>query len=169
MATTTWRLVFKILFLVLIAHTFRAPLSRALNQEAWQSREVSGGGHVRPLEKQLLAEQPDSGELESAVLVDESQLTDGYQQSAQPAAAAATAASTTDSPGRPVPSTQVTPSTPATAPPAVNYAELCYLSNGGSSLTLTVNEATQVGAIIGTVEVSKSDSGQRERAINTFS
>lgn len=36
----------------------------------------------------------------------------------------------------------------------VNYAELCYLSNGGSSLTLTVNEATQVGAIIGTVEVS---------------
>lgn len=37
----------------------------------------------------------------------------------------------------------------------VNYAELCYLSNGGSSLTLTVNEATQVGSIIGTVEVSK--------------
>lgn len=38
----------------------------------------------------------------------------------------------------------------------VNYAELCYLSNGGSSLTLTVNEATQVGAVIGTVEVSLS-------------
>lgn len=34
-------------------------------------------------------------------------------------------------------------------------AELCYLSNGGSSLTLTVNEATQVGSIVGVVEVSR--------------
>lgn len=33
-------------------------------------------------------------------------------------------------------------------------AELCYLSNGGSSLTLTVNEATQVGTAIGTIDVS---------------
>lgn len=36
----------------------------------------------------------------------------------------------------------------------VNYAELCYLSNGGSSLTLTVNEASPVGFVIGTIEVS---------------
>lgn len=40
---------------------------------------------------------------------------------------------------------------------AVNYAELCYLSDGGSSITLTVNEATQVGSIIGMVEVSRSE------------
>ena len=33
-------------------------------------------------------------------------------------------------------------------------AELCFLANGGSSLTLAVNEATQVGAIVGTVDVS---------------
>lgn len=33
-------------------------------------------------------------------------------------------------------------------------AELCYLADGGSSLTLTVNEATQVGAVIGSIEVS---------------
>lgn len=39
--------------------------------------------------------------------------------------------------------------------PQVNYAELCYLSNGGSSLTLTVNEATQIGAVIGTIDVSR--------------
>lgn len=38
----------------------------------------------------------------------------------------------------------------------VNYAELCYLSNGGSSLTLTVNEASPVGFVIGTIEVSFS-------------
>lgn len=44
-----------------------------------------------------------------------------------------------------------------TAPPAgsePNLAELCFLSNGGSSLTLTVNEATPVGSVIGQVEVS---------------
>lgn len=51
--------------------------------------------------------------------------------------------------------------TPRSAPSpaaaaAANNAELCYLSNGGSSLTLTVNEATQVGSIIGTVDVSSS-------------
>lgn len=33
-------------------------------------------------------------------------------------------------------------------------ADLCYLTNGGSSLTLAVNEATPVGALIGTLEVS---------------
>jgi len=37
---------------------------------------------------------------------------------------------------------------------AVNAADLCFLTNGGSSLTLTVNEATPVGALIGTVDVS---------------
>lgn len=47
-------------------------------------------------------------------------------------------------------------STPTTSGASVNYAELCYLSNGGSSLTLTVNEATQVGSIIGTVDVSSN-------------
>lgn len=36
-----------------------------------------------------------------------------------------------------------------------NYADLCYLSNGGSSITLTVNEATQVGSVIGTLDVSR--------------
>lgn len=44
----------------------------------------------------------------------------------------------------------------APPPPPMSQAELCYLSNGGSSLTLTVNEATEVGSIIGTIEVSKS-------------
>lgn len=33
-------------------------------------------------------------------------------------------------------------------------SELCYLSNGGSSLKLTVNEATKVGSIVGTLDVS---------------
>lgn len=39
-------------------------------------------------------------------------------------------------------------------PAPVNYAELCYLADGSSSLTLTVNEATPVGSVVGTVEVS---------------
>jgi hypothetical protein len=38
--------------------------------------------------------------------------------------------------------------------PESSAADLCYLANGGSSLTLTVNEATQVGSVIGTVDVS---------------
>lgn len=36
----------------------------------------------------------------------------------------------------------------------INAADLCFLTNGGSSLTLAVNEATPVGAVIGTVDVS---------------
>lgn len=121
MKMATAALVFKILFLVLIAHTFHTPVSPA-NQEAGNSSRQQ--------------QQTGAGELESAVLVDESNQPthDNEPVQTQPLAKAA-------APGR--------------APPtAVNYAELCYLSNGGSSLTLTVNEATQVGAIIGTVEVS---------------
>ena len=52
-------------------------------------------------------------------------------------------------------STTTTPTTTTTTTPAPP-AELCYLSNGGSSLTLTVNEATPVGSPVGQVEVSSS-------------
>lgn len=42
----------------------------------------------------------------------------------------------------------------ASSSSSYNLDELCFLSNGGSSLTLTVNEATPVGSIVGTIEVS---------------
>lgn len=50
-----------------------------------------------------------------------------------------------------------TPSSTTTRQPSQELApaELCYLANGASSLTLTVNEATQVGAPIGSLEVSQ--------------
>lgn len=49
--------------------------------------------------------------------------------------------------------------------------ELCFLSNGGSSLTLTVNEATPVGSIVGTIEVSvtqRSNESMNERGFIYF-
>lgn len=46
--------------------------------------------------------------------------------------------------------------TPAAAADDIqSSAELCYLASGGSSLTLTVNEATPVGSLIGTIDVSR--------------
>lgn len=35
-----------------------------------------------------------------------------------------------------------------------NSADLCYLASGASSLTLTINEATAVGSVVGSVDVS---------------
>lgn len=39
------------------------------------------------------------------------------------------------------------------APPA-QPQDLCYLSDGGSSMTLAINEATPLGSVVGSVEVS---------------
>lgn len=48
--------------------------------------------------------------------------------------------------------------TPSEIPNAsnTNLADLCYLSDGGSSMTLAINEATPLGSVVGTVEVSSA-------------
>lgn len=157
--------VFKILFLVLIAHSFIAqqcsPAAQTVpfgsarpksEEETPGSEKIlqDPGGSASRERRQVDPLQ--AGATESAILVEE------------PAASSTAAVPSDNSSTERPPEKSGSPTEPearsgqpervSTPAPPVNYAELCYLSNGGSSITLTVNEATQVGSIIGTVEVS---------------
>lgn len=138
-------LVFKILFLVLIAQLQAAPVEEprapvepeeaaAQLRRAWQDDEEGEREPTRP-----------------PAAFEEAQGAPGAAGSTR----TATTARATDLSG----AVELTERRPTERPEELNelnYAELCYLSNGGSSLTLTVNEATQVGSIIGTLDVSRA-------------
>lgn len=142
--------LFRILFLVLIA---RSLLLLALAAEQQPAAEAAGSSvaNVRHLDpKQLLSETAELVDHEapsSTPSMQDERVEDAqdalHLKSTVQAASGATSTSTTTT-------TTIMPSKMSNE----EEAELCYLSNGGSSLTLTVNEATQVGANIGTIEVS---------------
>lgn len=169
--------VFKILFLVLIAHQSliliktqedfgdgksAAPTSGKFDNSSnpqETNNEFSNDNNNNKVNEE------DSARAETALIVDPDEPGSTEPEEAPPLGRRAgelVAASELGLSGAPPPqiqdSSRTTTSSTTSSPAATNQAELCYLSNGGSSLTLTVNEATQVGSIIGTIEVSSHSS-----------
>lgn len=134
-------IVFRILFLVLILHS-----NSLAAQKSQLNEEIDGKSKL--LQVSATANQDERWPAISEPPMSEPADTDSSRRRhEEPVESAAVA---DESVGK-----QVEPrEEPIGERDALNYAELCYLSNGGSSLTLTVNEATQVGSIIGTLEVS---------------
>lgn len=148
-------LVFRILFLVLIAHSLadRALVAKTVEQELRAPAELDEAPHASPLLSTGRDHwhPDDRGEdaTQTPLTFEEAQDVKveliGSREKARTSTNELEPQTTSSS------SKEHSKGDPAEP----HYADLCYLSNGGSSITLTVNEATQVGSVIGTLEVSR--------------
>lgn len=136
---TTIKIIFKILFLVLIASNLNSLSLTDANkidniQDTAAKRSISQDDQVQTVPDTTSSKQDDEiAELVAGPNGLTSLINGGPSTSTT---------STTKSP------------TVINIEDEINSSELCYLSDGGSSVTLIVNEATQVGSVIGQVEVS---------------